>query len=1109
MKNKWKRIGLLFIILLGALFFATILFIWGDALGYNSLGQKIAIWLQGMLLLLALLLTPVIISNSRRIWAKDKAKHESLNPIEHKKTEKPIPFSEFIDIKKQFRYRYGIFWRYKIRKCLVLGSASDVQALLPNLTAEGWQLCDETLMIYGGDIQDEINTPWLQALKKQFSRCVPFWGKPINALIWALPEHYLDNTRQHQLALEKAVVQLHKRNKILNWSAPLYLVARQKEEWSQAGRIEQSVGVFFSTLKKESMESVDLSLNQLAKDCSKRGIQQIKKNVCHAFLLQISQNLVKGDITNIKRYLTLLTSFRFSPCVRGLFFMSNQQNSNHDSSFFEHSLLMTPTWQSISDDANLQFGRRMGIQWGLLSCYALIAVMTVTSVALLTSFFRNASLINDSVELVKQADNSVTQNYTVQLQTQYQLQQRLEQLLFRQQHGAPLSYRFGLNHNNELLNKLWLTYRATNSRNIATPFYDNITQYLTLLTELPPNDPRRNKLVESAYDALKAYLMMNHPDKSDGDYLSKFASKIWRAPQGVNDGDWLRLMPDLVRFWGQVLNMHPDWALSSNPRLIKDVRQILINNIGVQNAVNTLYQEMIQRASQHYANQNLNQLLEGLDSRLLFSNDMDVPGVYTRKAWDDTIKDEIDNIAKSRKEQIDWVLSDGVNASTSSISPETLKQQLTEHYFSEYSAAWLQFLNTIEWHKADNVSDVIEQLTLLADTRQSPLIALMNVVKYQSEVAYTGDGLSDSLIRSAQELMGSKSQTGLPKNNEASGPLTATFSPVNNLLKNDNTNGLSLQTYLLRVTQVRLKLQNVTNSADPQARMQELAKSVFKGTSVDLTETRDYGNLIAANLGEEWSGFGYNLFKQPLEQAWQVVLEPAATSFNDLWNNYVASQWEKSFSGRYPFKDRENDASLAELARFLRPDTGIIDRFIISELSGVLEKKGGSWVVNTANAQGLNFSPKFLEALTLFNQIATEILSSGDVALSFDIMPRSGNNIARSELVINKQKLEYFNQIPTWQRFNWPGDGYSLSSQLSWSSDASGMRLYKYYSGDWAWIRLLESASVKPLDSSRYELIWNAPDDRKLRFILRTQLGGGPLTLLKLRNFSLPQNVFE
>ncbi len=1109
MKNKWKKIGLIFIILLAALFFAVGLFFWGTWLGYPTIGQKITIWLQAMLLLFGLLLTPIIITNSRKIWAKDKAKRESLNPIEPKKSEKPLPFPEFLEIKKQCRYRSGLFWRYKIRKCLVLGASSDTQQLLPNLTTELWQLCDDTLMIYGGDIKDEVNISWLQALKKQFSRCIPFLQKPLDALIIILPKHYLDNTRQQQLALEKDILQLQALNKALNWSAPVYLVAGQSCEWSQAGRMEQSVGLLFPSLNKETMESVVVSLNQLAKECCQRGVEQIKKNTHYSFLLKLSQDLVKCDINNITRYLTSLISFPYSPHVRGLFFTPDQLSPKEDQPLFEHYLSMTPTLQSISDDAQLQLGQRMGVQWGTLSCYVLLMSMAVTGVALLTSYFRNASLIDHSLELVKKADDSVTQDYVIQLQTQYELQQRLEQLLYRQEQGAPLTYRFGLNHNDVLLNKLWASYRVTNSRNIATPFYNHITNYLTQLTGLPPNDPNRIKLVDSAYDLLKAYLMINLPDKSDGVYLSQFATKIWRAPKGVSDGDWQRLMPELVRFWGQALNSHPDWAHQNDPRLVKDVRQILINRIGVKNAVNTLYQEIIQRASQHYANQNLIQLLEGLDSRLLFSNDVDIPGVYTRKAWEETIKDEIDDVAKSRQEQIDWVLSDGESTLTESISPETLKQQLTERYFSEYGMAWLHFLNTIQWNQTNNVSDVIEQLTLLADTRQSPLIALMNVVKYQSEVADTGGSLSDNLLRSAQELIGNKSQTGLPKNNDASSPLTAIFLPITSLLKNDNTNGLSLQTYLLRVTQARLRLQNVVNSADPQSRMQELAKSVFKGTSVDLTETRDYGNLIAANLGEEWSGFGYSLFKQPLEQSWQVVLAPAAKSFNNIWRDYVVSQWEKSFAGRYPFKDSDNEASLAELARFLRADTGIIDRFIANELNGVLEKKGGSWVINTANAQGLNFSPKFIETLTFFNEISTELLPSGDVSFSFDLMPRSGNNITRTELVINKQKLEYFNQIHIWQRFNWPGDGYSPYSQLSWSSDTSGLRLYGYYSGDWAWIRLLESASIKPLDSSRYELVWKAPDQRKLRFILRTQLGGGPLTLLKLRNFTLPQTIFE
>ncbi|MFQ1040759.1 ImcF-related family protein [Gilliamella sp. CG16] len=1048
---------------------------------------------------------------SHKVMELDFQRGDKTNiDIDNKKQKKESVTDSFWEPVKFMRHRHGLFWRYKIRKCLVIGSYTDVESVFPNLQDDKWQLCDKTLMVYGGDIEHELDTSWLLALKKRFSRCIPFAAKPLNAIIWVMPKYYLDSNRQQQVLIEKALQQIEARDKLLKWSAPLYLVAPQNSEWHQVGRIEQSVGVIFPLLNQESLQSIDTSLYQLSQECCIRGMQQVKGSITHDFLLKISQKLTKGDIEHIKRYLGMFTAFPYSPYVRGLFFVPHQVFSENEELNFDNYLVMTPTWQSISDDANAQLGKRMGIRWGMVSCIFLLGVSTLLGLGVLNSYFRNSTLINDSIKLVKNADSSIQQDLTTKLQNQFELQQRIEQLLYRKQHGAPFSYRFGLNHNNELLENLWLSYRVTNSRNIATPFHNLMTDYLTLLTELPPDSPERLKLADSAYDFLKAYLMLSHPDKSDGIYLSQFASQKWRAPEGISDGDWQRLMPDLVRFWGQVLKSKPDWALQEDKRLVNGIQKILINKIGVQNAVNTLYQDIIQRASQQYTNQNLNQLLEGIDSNILFINDVEVPGIFTRKAWEDTIKNEINSAAKSRKEQIDWVLGEDSQSNLiASISPDVLRQQLKDRYFSEYGASWAYFLNNIQWQPANNVSDVIEQLTLLADNRQSPLIALINVVKYQSEVDYSGDGLSDNLIRTAQQIIGKKNQSVIPlANNEASGPLTETFSPIVNLIKNENNN-LSLQTYLSRVTQVRLKLQNVTNSADPKAMMQGLAKSVFKGTSVDLTETRDYGNLIAANLGNEWSGFGHSLFKQPLEQSWQVVLTPATESFNEIWQNYIVHQWEKSFAGRYPFKNSENEASFAELARFLRSDTGIIDNFIINELGGVLEKKGGRWVVNTVNAQGLNFSPKFINALELFNDLSSELITSGDVSLAFDLMPRSGNNIVRTELIINKQKLEYYNQAPTWQRFNWPGDGYSPYSQLSWSSDETGLKLYDYFNGDWSLIRLLEKASVKPLDSSRYELVWKVSEEGRLRYILRTQLGQGPLTLLKLRNFTLPNRVFE
>ncbi|HBU4429158.1 TPA: type VI secretion protein VasK, partial [Klebsiella pneumoniae] len=139
------------------------------------------------------------------------------------------------------------------------------------------------------------------------------------------------------------------------------------------------------------------------------------------------------------------------------------------------------------------------------------------------------------------------------------------------------------------------------------------------------------------------------------------------------------------------------------------------------------------------------------------------------------------------------------------------------------------------------------------DARQSPLIALTDTVAWQAAAGRESRSLSDSLTQSAKELFNGKEKT--PQNTRAAreeeaptGPMDKTFAPLLRLT-GDKAGGtgdsqLSLQTYLTRVTRVRLKLQQVTNAPDPQEMTQQLAQTVLQGKTVDLTDTRDYGRLI-------------------------------------------------------------------------------------------------------------------------------------------------------------------------------------------------------------------------------------------------------------------------
>jgi hypothetical protein len=48
----------------------------------------------------------------------------------------------------------------------------------------------------------------------------------------------------------------------------------------------------------------------------------------------------------------------------------------------------------------------------------------------------------------------------------------------------------------------------------------------------------------------------------------------------------------------------------------------------------------------------------------------------------------------------------------------------------------------------------------------------------------------------------------------------------------------------------------------------------------------------------------------------------------------------------------KSDASLPMLAEFIRKDSGRIDRFLTTELNGVLHKEGSQWVPDKVNSQG-------------------------------------------------------------------------------------------------------------------------------------------------------------
>jgi type VI secretion system protein ImpL len=601
----------------------------------------------------------------------------------------------------------------------------------------------------------------------------------------------------------------------------------------------------------------------------------------------------------------------------------------------------------------------------------------------------------------------------------------------------------------------------------------------------------------------------------------------------LSPGAWEDLRQHAIAFFANHLGRRvsangSSLAIVPDSGLISATRQTIIGVRGIQNSTDAVYQQILDDAKAKYPPVSLATLLGDTSSHGLFSTTATIPGVFTRAAWDERIAKAIDDASEQSNVAGDWVLSD-VKAANE--PPSSLKAALRQRYFDDYARAWEQFLNSLRWQSAPTLSATADQLTLLGDPQRSPLVTLMNAIVYQAATGASTQSLSDTLISKAQQLVGADEKDPSKKAQPQLAPLAVAFGPILRLTGSDlppaaapangkatvqmaATGDLSVARYLERVTAMRLKIEQMVSSPDTDAMSRIAAQAVLQGKTSDIADSRDYASRLAASLGEQWAGFG-QLFQAPLDQTWQVLVQPAAASLNDIWRTAIVSDWNGAFGGRYPFADSDNDASLPEMARFMRPDNGVITQFVTTQLAGVVERQGDRWVATQGASHGalqdaLRLDPAFLDGLNRLTRASTVLFPSGDAHVRYELRAVPTPGITDMRFVLSGRELHYFNQKEEWTPFLWPGDSLENLSHIEWQTDHGGLRSALDAQGRFGLIRLLERAQVSQQDGARYLLSW-LPDQSEglpLRVQLRSEAGSGPLQVLELRHFKLPARIF-
>jgi len=910
--------------------------------------------------------------------------------------------------------------------------------------------------------------------------------------------------------------------------------------------------------------SIEEALLALRDELVGPSVAQLSRDGQDRYTARLSRQLDKRSALLARWIAGLSLSRRGHQAVSGAFFApfpKPDQSAESDAAIGTE----LPLWSTLGDLARRAPGRRVG--WHPVTVFSalVLSALGVWMAGMLVSGLSNASDLHDARQALHTLGTAPDAG--VRLRALLALQQQIARYEERTQHGAPVSSRFGLNHDAAALAALWPAYAQASQRELVVPVQQQLEAALTDLGQMRTDtlDAATSAAAQAGHKTLATYLMLAEPEHADAAAMTPLLMHYWSTEANLPTGEKLDLSERLLGFYAQHLKAHPDWRITPNAALVNASRETLLAVIGVKNSQDTLYQNIVDSVGNKYPQQTLVSLTGGTDPRGLLSSDSSVPGAFTRQAYEGTIAAAIAEAAQHSDVASDWVLTDSRLASgTPSSAPasaEVLQAALTERYFADYAAHWQGFMNTLRWEPAPTLPAVIEQLTLLADARQSPVIALMKSLQYHGGAGAVQDSLSDSLVTKAKDVFGKKDDAPQRVQVDPAGPLGATFGPVLRLVAQGRADAnagadsdLSLQRYMERVTRLRLKLQQISDSPDADAQARQAAQALFQGKGSELADTQGYAQLIAASVGAQWAGIGEALFVRPVTQATQTVLQPAQASLNVAWQQSIVATWNQSFSGRYPFVATDNDASLAELTRFIRPQDGLIATFLTTQLAGVLERQGDEWVPVASSGNTLTFDPAFLQSVNTLQHLSAHLLAQGEPQYRFEFKPVPTPGITDTVLTLDGQTLHYYNQRETWQALTWPSnDPGSFGTRLQWQADTAGTNKNFEYVGRWGLLRLLERARVEPINDATYKLTWQgvpdtgaqdtetpdsraatassanatptaraagalvthgplapAPSDMRypLSYVMRTEAGQGPLELLALRGFVLPTRIF-
>ncbi|PJJ96085.1 type VI secretion system membrane subunit TssM [Lysobacteraceae bacterium NML03-0222] len=612
-------------------------------------------------------------------------------------------------------------------------------------------------------------------------------------------------------------------------------------------------------------------------------------------------------------------------------------------------------------------------------------------------------------------------------------------------------------------------------------------------TEVLYQEPRYND-ANDAYNALKTYLMLGDRSRIEQAHLAQQLTRFWRGWLEANRGqmsreETARLADRLMNFYVASATRKDFPAIDNKMALVSDSRQALRNVMKGQSAIQQVFVQIKARAASRFPTVTVASLVPDNINNGAITGSYAVSGAFTRKAWEEYVRDAFKEAANAQLSANDWVLDTKVESDLSLAgSPEHIARELSSLYKQEYAAEWLKFIKGAGIDGFDDFDQAVDRMGRLGGEDNSPLKKLLEEVNEQT---IWDNPVAESKLRSAlktgfiawfQRVVLRRTGVDIPTQKDPAtgevrpvpmGAVGRAFEGFSRIMVAQEGNPALIENYFASLSKIRVRLNSIKSDSAIGPGASKFVQDTFTDPESELAAGLVLiDEKVLAGLEQEQKDLLRPLLLRPLTETFEALIPVTEDELNKVWRAQVVQPYNTGIGKKFPFDpSADSDASPKDIATIFGP-TGAISSFGKDSLGSLVIQRGNLIEPRRWTGQGISLEPAFIDGYS------TWVSGSGTEAAStettiFQILPSPATGAVEYTIEIDGQQLRYRNTPPQWETFQWPNPGAIPMARITAiTADGRKVELFNAAGGN-ALALLIDAANVQQGgDSSR--LSWEA-----------------------------------